>query len=124
MGSAYLGEADVSGPVLVLIRCKDKCHAMKILRLGETYKEVHQEIYGIKVEGCNPYEQVNFLKAAENVRVQSPLTNAISKNIIDVKWLGSGSAITYAIRIQRYSLSDPHRLRGNMTKVFREKIAP
>jgi hypothetical protein len=79
MGSAYLGEADVSGPVLVLIRCKDKCHAMKILRLGETYKEVHQEIYGIKVEGCNPYEQVNFLKAAENVRVQSPLTNAISK---------------------------------------------
>jgi hypothetical protein len=122
MGSAYLGEADVSGPVLVLIRCKNICHALKILR--ETYKEVHQEIYGIKVEGCNRHEQANFLKAAENVRVQSPLTNAISKNIIDVRWPGSGSAITYAIRIQRYSLSDPHRLRGNMTKVFREKFAP
>jgi hypothetical protein len=122
MGTAYLGEADVSGPVVVLIRCKDTCRLRKILR--ETYKEVHQELYGIKVEGCNRYEQANFLEAAENVRVQSPLTNAISKNIINVRWLDLGSAITYAIRLQRYSLSDPHRLRGNMTKVFREKIAP
>jgi hypothetical protein len=54
MGTAYLGETDVSGPVLVLIRCKDMCHALKIHR--EAYEEVHQELYGIKVEGCNRYE--------------------------------------------------------------------
>jgi hypothetical protein len=55
MGTAYLGEADVPGPILVLVRCQDICHALRKIH-EEAYKEVHQELYGIKVEGCNRYE--------------------------------------------------------------------
>lgn len=53
MGTAYLGEVDVSGPVFVLIRCKDMCHGLMIHR--EAYEDVHQKLYSIKVERCNRY---------------------------------------------------------------------
>jgi hypothetical protein len=53
MGTAYLVEANVSGPVLVLVRCKNICYALRKIQ-REAHKEAHQELYGIKVESCKP----------------------------------------------------------------------
>jgi hypothetical protein len=88
MGTAYLAEANVSGSVLVLIRCETY-----IIRWEKQYRGLTKMfIKSFTVSMSKPETAISKLtsRTAKNVQVQSPLTNAISKNIIDVKWRRSG----------------------------------